>query len=119
MSAAHQALRTAQQRHQDVSITVLEQTDHTSYSACGIPYWIAGDVPTGEDLVARTPQQHREAGLDLRLGAEVAAVDLSARTVRAGDEVISYDDLVFTAGTHAHRARLGPRRGYTWMASRP
>ncbi|MEI2712229.1 MAG: FAD-dependent oxidoreductase [Nocardioides sp.] len=100
MSAAHQALRRAKSRGQDVDIVVLEQTQHTSYSACGIPYWIAGDVDSGADLVARTAQEHRDAGLDLRLGAKVTAVDLAARTVTVGGERLSYDDLVFTTGAH-------------------
>src|SRR5258708_31149442 len=44
MSAAHQALRGGRARGRDLDVVVLESTEHTSYSACGIPYWIAGDV---------------------------------------------------------------------------
>ena len=53
MSAAHQALRTAAARGRELAITVLDKGRHTSYSACGIPYWMAGDVDSGDDLVAR------------------------------------------------------------------
>ena len=105
MSAAHQALRTASRLGRDLRITVAEKGRHTSYSACGIPFWIAGDVDSGNDLVARPAEQHRESGIDLRLGAEVLGVDLSARTasVRLGDRVESwtYDDLVVASGSHA------------------
>jgi NADPH-dependent 2,4-dienoyl-CoA reductase/sulfur reductase-like enzyme len=101
MSAAHQALRAAKRRGREVSVTALEKGQHTSYSACGIPYWIAGDVDRGADLVARTAEQHRAAGIDLRTGTEVTAVDLSARTVSAGAETWEYDDLVVATGAHA------------------
>ena len=49
MSAAHQALRVARTHGRTLEVVVVERSTHTSYSACGIPYWIAGDVetPTG------------------------------------------------------------------------
>lgn len=102
MSAAHQALRTARRTGRDLEITVLEKSSHTSYSACGIPYWMAGDVASGDDLVARTAEQHREAGIDLRLGTEVVAADLVARTVTTGlGEVVGFDELVVATGSPA------------------
>lgn len=102
MSAAHQALRTAAQHGNDLAITVLDRGAHTSYSACGIPYWMAGDVGSGDDLVARTADQHRAAGIDLRLGVEVVAADLDARTVTTDTgEVIGFDDLVVATGAPA------------------
>lgn len=102
MSAAHQALRTAARRGETLAITALEAGSHTSYSACGIPYWMAGDVDSGDDLVARTAEQHRDAGIDLRLGTEVVAADLAARTVTtAAGEVLEYDDLVVATGAPA------------------
>jgi NADPH-dependent 2,4-dienoyl-CoA reductase/sulfur reductase-like enzyme len=102
MSAAHQALRTARRTGRELAITVLDKGSHTSYSACGIPYWMAGDVRSGEDLVARTAEEHRAAGIDLRLGTEVVAADLTARTVTTTDgEVVAYDDLVVATGAPA------------------
>ena len=47
--AAHQALRTAARRGEALAVTALEASSHTSYSACGIPYWMAGDV--GSDVI--------------------------------------------------------------------
>lgn len=102
MSAANQALRTAAELGEDVQVTVLERTGHTSYSACGMPYWIAGDVADMGELIARTPQQHREAGIDLRTGTEVVAVDLAGGTATArdasGTHEIAFDDLVWATG---------------------
>lgn len=102
MSAAHQALRTAKRTGHELAITVLDKGTHTSYSSCGIPYWMAGDVDSGDDLVARTADQHREAGIDLRLGVEVVATDLEARTVTtAAGEVVEFDELVVATGAPA------------------
>jgi NADPH-dependent 2,4-dienoyl-CoA reductase/sulfur reductase-like enzyme len=102
MSAAHQALRTARRTGRELAITVLDRGTHTSYSACGLPYWMAGDVDGGEDLVARTAEEHRESGIDLRLGVEVVAADLSGRTVTTADgEAIGFDELVVATGAPA------------------
>ena len=62
MSAASQAKRV----DDSLEIVALERGSHTSYSACGIPYWVGGDVPDVDALVARTPeaapgQRHRPA----------------------------------------------------------
>jgi NADPH-dependent 2,4-dienoyl-CoA reductase/sulfur reductase-like enzyme len=102
MSAAHQALRTARRTGRELEVTVLDQGSHTSYSSCGVPYWMAGDVDSGDDLVARTAEEHRQAGIDLRLGTEVVAADLLARTVTTGSgEVVGFDELVVATGSPA------------------
>ncbi|CAM3430219.1 FAD-dependent oxidoreductase [Nocardioides dubius] len=104
MSAAHQALRSARSHGREVEVTVLEATEHTSYSACGLPYWISGEVPSGDDLVARSPEQHRAMGVDLRTGARVLRVDAERREVRyrhgGAEQVLGYDELVIATGAH-------------------
>lgn len=102
MSAAHQALRTARAHGRDLDLVALERTPWASYSACGIPYWVAGDVASADDLVARSPEQHREMGLDLRTGAEATRLDLAARTVSYrdadGDSSVAFDEVVLATG---------------------
>ena len=89
---------------QDVHVTVLERQDWTSYSACGIPYWVAGEVEGPEGLVARSPEAHRANGLDLRTGWEVTSIDPGARTVTALDRsdgathTLAFDHLVIGTG---------------------
>ena len=100
MSAAHHALRVARGSERELAVTVLDKGRHTSYSACGIPYWLAGDVGSGDDLVARTAEEHRAAGIDLRLGAEVTGVDLAGRTVSTAQEEVAFDQLVIASGAH-------------------
>ncbi len=92
MAAASQARRL----NPNLDIVALERGDHTSYSACGIPYLVAGDVGSPEDLVARTPDEfRREHRIDVRMRHEAMAIDLDARTV----EVRSLDhDRTFRLG---------------------
>ncbi|MFC1430353.1 FAD-dependent oxidoreductase [Streptacidiphilus sp. N1-3] len=81
MSAASQARR--RRGPDELRITAFEQGDFTSYSACGIPYWVGGQVPDRDSLIARTPAEHRERGIDLRLRTRVTEIDLDRRRVRS------------------------------------
>jgi NADPH-dependent 2,4-dienoyl-CoA reductase/sulfur reductase-like enzyme len=102
MSAAHQALRVAAAKGRELELIVLDKGRHTSYSACGIPYWMAGEVGSADDLVARTAEEHRAAGIDLRLGTEVTGVDVAGRSVTTeAGERLSFDQLVVATGAHA------------------
>jgi len=83
MSAASQARRARDQG--DLRIVAFDRGRHTSYSACGIPYWIGGQVASADNLVARTPEAHRERGIDVRLRHEVLGIDLDRREVVARD----------------------------------
>ena len=109
MSAAHQALRTAKAAGRALEVVALESTTHTSYSACGLPYWVAGDVDDADDLVARTAQQHREAGVDLRLRHRVDHLDLAtgtavARDLDADEDVrVRFDQVLLATGAEALR----------------
>lgn len=102
MSAASQALRVAERRGQALEVVALERTQHTSYSACGLPYLMAGDVDSGEALVARTAEQHRANGIDLRLGVDVVSIDRDTGHVevvgRGASSLIGFDDVLIATG---------------------
>jgi NADPH-dependent 2,4-dienoyl-CoA reductase/sulfur reductase-like enzyme len=96
---------------ESAEVIVLERQPWTSYSACGIPYWMAGEVEGPDGLVARTPEQHRANGLDLRTGWTVTAIDVEARTVSAttdsgGTEDLAFDQLVIGTGAVPIRAPI-------------
>ncbi|MEU5039442.1 FAD-dependent oxidoreductase [Streptomyces griseorubiginosus] len=107
MSAASQARR--MKGPDELEIVAFERGHFTSYSACGIPYWVGGDVEERDQLIARTPQEHRDRGIDLRLRTEVMAIDVDRQRVRArdldsGDESwTSYDKLVIATGARPIR----------------
>jgi len=103
MSAASQARK--RRDADDLAIVAFERGRHTSYSACGIPYWIGGTVEHMDELVSRSPEEHRRNGIDVRTRTEVVGIDLDARTVRARDLDAGreydepFDDLVYAAGS--------------------
>ncbi|NHC46620.1 FAD-dependent oxidoreductase [Motilibacter aurantiacus] len=100
MSAAAQAKRL----DPELDVVVLERGRHTSYSACGIPYWVAGDVDDVAQLVARTPGEHRRRGIDVRMGTEAVELDVDKGEVVTRDvgsgagSRIGYDHLVLATG---------------------
>ncbi len=109
MSAASQALRVAKRHGRTLDIVVLERGHWTSYSACGIPYWVAGVVEGPDELVARTPEEHRKNGIDVRMRTEAVRIDPGSRVVdfvnRENDEpgTIEFDQLIIATGAEPIR----------------
>lgn len=88
-------------------VVVLERGSWTSYSACGIPYWISGEVDAPERLIARTVEEHRANGIDVRMGVEATAIDPETRTVSIRDaDDLAYDRLVIATGAEPVRPEL-------------
>lgn len=84
MSAASQARR--RRKPDDLEIVAFERGPYTSYSACGIPYFIGGEVGDFDSLIARTPQAFRErSAIDARIRHDVTEIDLDRRAVRVRD----------------------------------
>ncbi|MEV5676147.1 FAD-dependent oxidoreductase [Streptomyces sp. NPDC052179] len=110
MSAASQARRL--KGPDELSIVAFERGHFTSYSACGIPYWVGGDVEQREDLIARTPEEHRERAIDLRMRTEVTEIDVARERVRARDLEsgetywTGFDKLVIATGARPVRPAL-------------
>ncbi|MDQ3663900.1 MAG: FAD-dependent oxidoreductase [Actinomycetota bacterium] len=108
-AAGMSAASTAKRRAGDaLDVVVLERTGWTSYSACGIPYWVAGDVDGVDALVVRTPDEHRKRGIDVRTGVTATAVELGAGsiTTRAEDgteDSVGYDQLMLATGAEPMR----------------
>jgi NADPH-dependent 2,4-dienoyl-CoA reductase/sulfur reductase-like enzyme len=82
-----------------------ERGHFTSYSACGIPYWVGDLVSDPRKLVARPPEVFRdEYAMDVRMRHEVTEIDLGAREVVArdldggGSVRVRFDELVYALG---------------------
>jgi NADPH-dependent 2,4-dienoyl-CoA reductase/sulfur reductase-like enzyme len=109
MAAASQARRL----RADLEIVALERGNWTSYSACGIPYYVAGEVDDINQLVARDPQTFRdEQRIDVRLRHEATAIDLDERRVEVRDLerertlTLSFDQLAIGTGARPIRPDL-------------
>jgi NADPH-dependent 2,4-dienoyl-CoA reductase/sulfur reductase-like enzyme len=102
MTAASQARRL--RSSDELQILAYERGTHTSYSACGIPYWIAGIVVPVDRLIARSPEEHHRRGIDVRLRHDVVAIDMVGRAVRVrdlgggGEREEAFDQLMIGTG---------------------
>lgn len=99
MSAASQARRI----NEAMTIAVLEKGSHVSYAACGMPYYIAGDVTAPEKLVAIDIDDFiKNRRISIFTGTEATALDFSDKTVSvrgpAGERTLSYGTLVIATG---------------------
>ncbi|QIY58115.1 FAD-dependent oxidoreductase [Streptomyces sp. RPA4-5] len=111
MSAASQARRL--RKPGELAITAFERGHFTSYSACGIPYWVGGDVDGPDALIARTAEEHRARDIDLRMRTEVTELDLDRGRVRTREldnggreSWTGFDKLVLATGARPRRPGL-------------
>jgi NADPH-dependent 2,4-dienoyl-CoA reductase/sulfur reductase-like enzyme len=109
MAAASQARRLRPQ----LEIVALERGHWTSYSACGIPYLVAGDIDEIDQLVARSPQELRSRfRIDVRLQQEAVAIDVDRRVVEVRDHghdrtyPLAFDQLMVGTGARPLRPDL-------------
>jgi NADPH-dependent 2,4-dienoyl-CoA reductase/sulfur reductase-like enzyme len=102
MSAATQVRR--MKTVGELEIVVFERSSRTSYAACGLPYLVGGFVASPDSLIARTPEQHRAKGIDVRIHHEVTAIDVKASSVTVRDldtgleSAVHYDELLIGTG---------------------
>lgn len=100
MSAAAKARRV----NREMQTIVYEKSPYISYAACGMPYFIAGDVADYRSLIVRTPEQMAKRGVEVHVRHEVTAIDPGARTVtgrdleRGREFTHRYDRLVIATG---------------------
>ncbi len=103
MSAASQARR--RRGPDDLTIVAFDRGGYSSYSACGIPYFVSGTVDDLDSLIARTPETFdTDFDIDVRLRHEILDIDLAkgtvlARDLDAGTEAWeSFDQLMVATG---------------------
>lgn len=102
MSGASVARRMCGQ--EQLEIVAFDRGQFTSYSACGIPYFVGGEVAEAASLIARTPGQFAAMGIDARLGHAVVDIDTAAQALTVRDLASgrerreSYDRLLVATG---------------------
>ena len=108
-AAGMTAASAVRRAREDADITVIERGPYTSYSACGIPYLVAGYIDEAEDLVARTPAAFRDMGITVHVESEAIGVtpddagggSVRVRDLSSGAETDHpYDALLLATGAH-------------------
>ena len=79
-------------------IKVFEKGTEISYSACGLPYYVSGEVEDIKDLQAKTIEDFKKEGIEVLLNHEVTKVDFNKKVVYGKDFEESYDKLVVASG---------------------
>ncbi len=103
MSAASQARR--RRPPAELDVVAFDRGNFSSYSACGIPYFVGGVVDDVESLVVRTPEVFRDKqSIQVHLGHEVVEIDLAREALlihhreSGGQRWEGFDDLMVATG---------------------
>ncbi|MDO5726535.1 MAG: FAD-dependent oxidoreductase [Bowdeniella nasicola] len=102
MSAAARARRL----DEHANIIVLEKGPYVSFANCGLPYYVAGEITDRDQLLLHTPASLKKIlNLDVRVNAEVIAIDRQQKRVRVagpdGEYHLDYDSLIYSPGASA------------------
>ena len=105
-SAAARARRLSE----EAEIIIFERGQHVSFANCGLPYFVGGEITERDELLLQTPESLRARfNLDVRVRAEVVAIDRQARQVKVreldtGREYDQpYEALVLAPGASPHK----------------
>jgi NADPH-dependent 2,4-dienoyl-CoA reductase/sulfur reductase-like enzyme len=111
MSAASQARR--RRGPEDLEIVALDRGNFSSYSACGIPYFVSGVVDDVESLVVRSPETFRtKQAIQVHLRREVLELDLDRGVALVNHNESGhqrsegFDDLMLATGAVPIRPQL-------------
>lgn len=94
----------------EYEVVVYEKTEIVSFGACGLPYFVGGFFNDADELLARTPEKLREAGIDLNIFREVVEVDSESKKIKVKniktDEIYEdyYDKLMIATGARKYYA---------------
>jgi NADPH-dependent 2,4-dienoyl-CoA reductase/sulfur reductase-like enzyme len=112
VAAGTTAAAKAKRTNPDLEVILLERASHISYGACGLPYFIGGMIPSADALIARTPAEFRQRGVDVRTQHKVLEIDASNNSLRVADleaaeeYSLPYDYLVVATGAVPFRPPL-------------
>jgi NADPH-dependent 2,4-dienoyl-CoA reductase/sulfur reductase-like enzyme len=103
MSAAAKAKRT----DKNSEVIVYEKGRVVSFGACGLPYYVGDFFKDPQNMIARTPEEFRQSGVEININHEVLRVDPDKKIVIVKnletDEIFesSYDKLMIATGANA------------------
>jgi NADH oxidase (H2O2-forming) len=86
-------------KNKDMDVTVIKKEKLGSYSPCGMPFVLEGEVERMEDIILNTPNFYAQKGINLKMGFEATEIDLENNKVHLNSgEILSYDKLVIATG---------------------
>ncbi|MGQ9492247.1 MAG: CoA-disulfide reductase [Anaerolineae bacterium] len=109
VAAGTSAAAKAKRVSPELEVILLERDPHISYGACGLPYFIAGMIPSAEALIARSPAEFQKQGIEVRTRHEVHEINVQDMSLRVVDQEnareyrLPYDQLVIATGAVSFR----------------
>lgn len=82
------------------NIILFEAKDYISFGACGLPYYVQGQFEDQNTMIARTPNQAIDSGIDVRINSRVSDIDTEYKTVTVKGETYKYDKLIIATGAN-------------------
>ncbi len=115
VAAGTSAAAKARRNSEDAEILIYEKDSYISYSGCGMPYYIGGEVENSSELTPRNPHFFKEKyNVDIHTLHEVLAIEPASKSITVKNlvngEVFTdfYDKLVIATGA---RATIPPIHG--------
>ncbi len=93
----------------DWDIVIYTSDENVSYSACGMPYYIAGDISNAQKLIIRTVRDYENKGIRVFINHKVEKILPNEKSIciknMKTDEVYKdcYDKLVIATGAAPYR----------------
>lgn len=108
VAAGTSAAAKARRNSEDAQITIYEKDNFISYSGCGMPYFLGGEVASAEELSPRDPAFFlSKYNVEVKIEHEVLAIDpvkkqVSVKNLVTGDVFTdTYDKLILATGARA------------------
>ncbi|AXI25132.1 pyridine nucleotide-disulfide oxidoreductase [Methanofervidicoccus sp. A16] len=95
---------TIRRYNKDMEIVVITKEKYVAYSPCAIPYVIAGEIPSFQDIVMHTPEDYRKnKNIEIITESTVVDIDSENKNVIYYDKdrnknTLKYDYLVIATG---------------------
>ncbi len=82
VAAGATAAAKARRLSPDASITLLESGPDISFANCGLPYYIAGDIPHRSSLILQSPESFKQQyNVDVHVNTAAQSIDTAHRVV--------------------------------------
>lgn len=108
VAAGTSAAAKARRNDEDAEIIIYDRDSFISYSGCGMPYYIGGEVETSEELTPRNPSFFKSKyNVEVHILHEVQSIDpvdktLTILNLSTGETMVdTYDKLIIATGAKA------------------
>ncbi|MGB4587906.1 MAG: FAD-dependent oxidoreductase, partial [Clostridiaceae bacterium] len=115
VAAGTSAAAKARRNTEDAEIVIYEKDSYISYSGCGMPYFLGGEVMDGKKLTPRDPLFFKtKYNVDIFIGHEVLSLDKVKKTLEVKNLLTGkvftdhYDKLIIATGA---RSVIPPIKG--------